>query len=88
MRPLAIGVAVSAVLAGPPLYALVEQGGMTGTDAIFRGLVVAGFCTLGASFLDGIIGDFRKDAKERAQGKVVHHPSSGPGNDQDPPPQP
>ena len=78
MRPLAIGVAAAVVLAGPPLYSLVQQGSMTGSTALFRGLIVAGVCTIAASFLNGIISDFQKDAKERAEGKVVHHPATPP----------
>jgi hypothetical protein len=32
---------------------------------------------MAASFLSGIISDFQRDAKQRAEGKVVHHPNSG-----------
>ncbi len=77
MRPLAVGVAAAVILAGPPLYALVQAGALTGSTALFRGLIVAGVCTIAASFLNGIISDFQHEARRKAEGKVVHHPNSG-----------
>ena len=80
MRPLAVGVAAAIILAGPPLYSLVQAGSLTGSTALFRGLVVMVVCTAAATFLDGIVSDFQKDVKHKTEGKIVHHPSSdGPG---------
>lgn len=90
MRPLAVGVAAAVILAGPPLYALVQAGSLTGSTALFRGLLAVAACTIAASFLNGIIGDFQREAKHKAVGKVVHHPNSGrqqpPGSGQPPKP--
>jgi len=74
MRPLVIGVSAAVLLAGPPLYGLVQTGGLTGSTALFRGLVVAAVCTVLASFWNSLLSGYEKDAKERAEGKVVHHP--------------
>ncbi len=76
MRPLAVGVAAAVLVAGPPLYSLVQAGSLTGSTAVFRGLVFMVVCTVAASFLNGIISDFQRDARHRTEGKVVHHPNS------------
>jgi hypothetical protein len=89
VRPLVIGVSAAVILAGPPLYVLVQAGSLTGSAALFRGLVVMAVCTIAASFLNGIIDDFARDAKRKADGEVVHHPSeTGPGGGPQQPPGP
>jgi hypothetical protein len=71
MRPLAVGVAGGVILGGPPLYGLYAAGSMTGTGALTRGLIVVAVCTVAATFLNGIIGDFEKDAIKREHGEIV-----------------
>ena len=51
MNPLALGLAVAAVLAGPPLYGMFQSGAIDGVGALFRGLVVAVISAVGASWL-------------------------------------
>jgi hypothetical protein len=51
MNPLAVGLAVAAVLAGPPLYGMFQSGAIDGTGALFRGIVVAVITAVGASWL-------------------------------------
>jgi hypothetical protein len=54
-----------------------EAGSISGTTALTRGLVVAGVCTIGANFLRTVIEDFQREARARALGTIVHHPTSG-----------
>jgi len=49
MNALAIGGGIAAVMAGPPLYGMVEAGMLDGTGAIARGLLVTVVCAIGAS---------------------------------------
>jgi hypothetical protein len=76
VKPLGVGVTAAIVLAGPPLYSLMEAGSITGTTALTRGLVIAGACTLGATFLQSIIEEFQREAEAKADGTVVHHPGT------------
>jgi hypothetical protein len=61
MNPLVIGGAVAAVLAGPPLYSLVQSGQMDGSSALFRGLLVAGVCALGVGYVLKLIAVYDKE---------------------------
>jgi hypothetical protein len=61
MNPLVIGGAVAAVLAGPPLYSLVQSGQMDGSSALFRGLLVAALCALGAGYVLKLIDGYEQE---------------------------
>ena len=61
MNPLVIGGAVAAVLAGPPLYSLVQSGQMDGSSALFRGLLVAGLCAVGAAYVLKLVAGYDEE---------------------------
>jgi len=68
MSPLRIGIVAAAVIAGPPLWRMVQDGSMDATTAVERGGLVALACAVGASWLRGLVADYQADvrkAKER-----------------------
>ena len=58
MSPFRIGVTAAVVVAGPPLWIAVGEGGMTGGGAVGRGTVVAMACAVGAAFVMSLIHDY------------------------------
>ena len=71
MSPLRIGLVGSALLAGPPLYSLVETGVLTSGAALGRGAIVAFAATAGALYVQGLIHGYEAeyDALQRIQGQ-------------------
>lgn len=67
ISPLTVGGAVAVVMAGPPLYGLVQSGEMDGTSALGRGLLVAGACAFGASYVLNLIGRYEKEEAKNAK---------------------
>ncbi len=65
MNPLLVGCVVAAVLAGPSLYAQYASGGLDGTTAIVRWLLVAVFCSVGAALIMNLIERYEKDWVEK-----------------------
>jgi hypothetical protein len=70
VSPLRIGTWAAVVVAGPPLYLAATDGGMTGADAVGRGIVVALACAVGASFVMGLLSDYDAEAR-RAEEKYL-----------------
>lgn len=70
MSPLTVGAGVAAVMAGPPLYALVANGQLDSTSAIARGLLVAAVCAVAASYLQGMIRQFDLEADRKHQARM------------------
>ena len=73
MSPLTVGAAVAAVMAGPPLYSLVENGQLDSTTALVRGLIVAAVCTMGASYIQGLMAEYEHDqaVKTALRGRLL-----------------
>jgi len=73
MNPVVVGGAIAAVLAGPPLYSLVQNGQMDGTNALVRGLLVAAVCTVGVTYIMKLMDGYQQewDRKERRQTLLV-----------------
>ena len=71
MNALVIGGGVAAVLAGPPLYGLVQSGQLDGTTAIGRGLVVAGVCAAGASYVLSLIRNYEKQEQAKTKREAL-----------------
>lgn len=72
MNALVVGGAVAAVMAGPPLYGLVQSGQLDGTTAIGRGLLVAGVCAAGASYVLRLISQYeQEDARKSKQNALL-----------------
>ncbi len=67
MNPLLVGGAVAVVLAGPPLYSLVEQGQMDGSSALLRGLLVAIVCATGVTYVMKLVTGYQKEADRNDQ---------------------
>ncbi len=63
MNALLIGAAVAAVMAGPPLYGMVATGELDGTTALGRGLLVAGVCAGGASYVLKLVRDYAEEGE-------------------------
>jgi hypothetical protein len=70
MSPLTVGAAVAAVLAGPPLYMLVNNGELDGTSAMGRGLLVAAACVVGAAYIQDVITGY-EDEIDRKQAEHI-----------------
>jgi hypothetical protein len=71
MNSLLIGSAVAVVMAGPPLYHLVQTGQLDSTTAIGRGVLVAGACAGGTSFLFSIIREYEKEAERKEKRQAM-----------------
>ncbi len=59
------GAAVAAVVAGPPLYSLVQAGQLEWTAAVEKGGVVAAGCALGAVAVARLAAGYEKDGERR-----------------------
>lgn len=66
MSPLSIGVGLAAVLAGPPLYTLLQRGDIDLTTAMLRGGLVALGCVLGASLVMRIVDGYEREHRVAA----------------------
>ncbi len=65
MNPVAVGSAIAALLAGPPLYGLVQTGQMDGTTALLRGLLVAAICSVAVGYVMQLISGYDKDYEKQ-----------------------
>ncbi len=61
MSPLRIGAALAALVAGPPLYTLTQDGAIDPMTALARGGIVAAGCVLGATLLVRVVTGFERD---------------------------
>jgi len=85
MSPLRIGIVAAAVIAGPPLWRLVQDGSMDSVTALERGGLVALACAVGASWLRGLVADYQTDvrkarerrARSRAIAQLQRHDGGG-----------
>ncbi len=59
------GAAVAAVVAGPPLYTLVQAGQLEWTAALEKGGVVALGCALGATAVARLASGYERDGERR-----------------------
>jgi hypothetical protein len=66
MRALAFGILAACVLAGPKLYALVEDGSMNGEAAMMRGGIVAIACAVGFAFVASLSSTYREAQQAEA----------------------
>jgi hypothetical protein len=65
MSPLRVGVLIAAVVAGPPLYGLVQDGGLDGEAGLLRWALVAVACAVGAGWIGALVRDYEADARNR-----------------------
>ena len=71
MSPLRAGVLLAAVVAGPPLYGLVQEGGLDADSGLLRWALVAGACALGAGWIGGLVRDYEADARRRRREALI-----------------
>jgi hypothetical protein len=71
MNPLVVGGAVAAVMAGPPLYAMVQSGELDSTSAIGRGLLVAGICAAGAAYVLNLMRQFERESARKVKNEAL-----------------
>ena len=71
MSPLRIGLLLAAVIAGPPLYGLVQDGGLDADSGLLRYALVAGVCALGAGWIGGLVRAYEGDAKRRRREALI-----------------
>jgi hypothetical protein len=67
MNPMVVGGGVAAVLAGPPLYGLVQAGQMDGSTALLRGLLVAVACAVGTTYVMRIVTSYEQDWERKSR---------------------
>lgn len=71
MNALIVGGAVAAIMAGPSLYGMVQSGELDGTTAIGRGLLVAGVCACGASYVLGLVRKYEEEGERLAKEEAL-----------------
>lgn len=71
MNPWYVGGAVAAVMAGPPLYGLVQTGQLDGTSAVGRGLLVAMACAMGASYVLKLVQQYEEERERIARAEAL-----------------
>ena len=71
MNALVVGGAVAAVMAGPPLYGMVQSGELDSTSAIGRGLLVAGICAAGAAYVLNLLRQFEREGARKAKNDAL-----------------
>jgi uncharacterized membrane protein YccC len=71
MRSLRMGALLAAVVAGPPLYGLVQDGGLDADTGLLRyGLVALG-CAVGAGWIGSLVRAYEADASRRRREALI-----------------
>jgi hypothetical protein len=65
------GVLVAAVVAGPPLWSLVQSGELDGGSALVRVALVAGACAFAASWIGRLVRGYEADARRRRRDQLL-----------------
>ena len=65
MSALRIGALLAAVVAGPPLYGLVQEGGLDADTGLLRYGLVAIACAVGAGWIASLVRAYEADASRR-----------------------
>jgi hypothetical protein len=71
MSPLRVGALLAAVVAGPPLYGLVQDGGLDADTGLLRYGLVALACALGASWIGSLVRAYEADASRRRREALI-----------------
>ena len=71
MNALVVGGGVAAVMAGPSLYSLVQNGELDSSTAIGRGLLVAGVCAGGAAYVLSLVRNYEKEGERKAKHEAL-----------------
>jgi hypothetical protein len=65
MMALRIGALLAAVVGGPPLYGLVQDGGLDADTGMLRYALVALACAVGAGWITSLVRAYEADATRR-----------------------
>jgi hypothetical protein len=65
VSPTRIGLLLAAVVAGPPLYGLVQDGGLDADSGLLRWAFVAAGCAFGAGWIASLVRDYEADSRRR-----------------------
>lgn len=71
MSPLRVGALLAAVVAGPPLYGLVQDGGLDSDTGLLRWALVAAGCAVGAGWIASLVRSYEADARRRRHEQLV-----------------
>ena len=71
MSALRAGVVLAAVVAGPPLYGLVQDGGLDADSGLLRYALVAAACAVGAGWIGSLVRSYEADARRRRRDAVI-----------------
>lgn len=71
MKPLRLGVLLAVVVAGPPLWAMVQDDQLDGASALERWAAVAAICSLAASGLAALVRGYEQQAVKRRREEIV-----------------
>jgi hypothetical protein len=65
------GALVGALVAGPPLWSLVQSGELDGGSALIRACIVVAACALAASWIGRLVRGYEADARRRRRDEVL-----------------
>jgi Ca2+/H+ antiporter len=65
VNPLLVGCAIAAVLAGPSLYSQYSSGGLDGTTALTRWVIIAALCSVGAALIMNLITHYEREWEDK-----------------------
>ena len=71
MSPLRMGALLAALVAGPPLYGLVQDGGLDADTGLLRYGLVAIACAVGAGWIGSLVRAYEADAARRRREALI-----------------
>ena len=71
MSPVRVGALLAAVVAGPPLYGLVQDGGLDADTGLLRYGLVAIACAVGAGWIGSLVRTYEADASRRRREALI-----------------
>ena len=71
IRPVRLGILAAALIAGPPLYRLVQEGSLDSTTALTKVGIVALGITIGISWIRGLVVDYQAEIELEKRRKAA-----------------
>jgi hypothetical protein len=71
MSPLRVGAVLAAMVAGPPLYGLVQDGSLDADTGMLRYGLVALACAVGAGWITSLVRGYEADARRREHETLI-----------------
>jgi hypothetical protein len=69
VSPLKLGILITAVIAGPPLYGAVQEGGLQEGTALGRAGLIAFACMLGVVVVRRVVDHYHAEQREARQAR-------------------